>query len=290
MSTQTFCPGQAGYPASLLDLPDPPLLLHVRGALDLTGPRVAVVGTRRPSERGRRLAHELGAGLAAAGVTVVSGGALGIDGAAHRGALEARGTTWVVLPSPLSAPLPASHRGLFREVLEGGGAWLSELEAGVGKHAYFERNRLVAALAHVVVAVEAELRSGTQHTMQAALRLGRARAAFPWAVGDAYGDGCLAWIKEGAAMVRGTADVLDVLAGVPGAPQPAPRAAAGRHEDPLLAALADGPARPEVLAAQLGVPVTEILARLSLLEITQVVSAHSGGVFRLRSPVAEGRG
>jgi DNA processing protein len=288
MSTRTLCPGQPGYPPALLDLPDPPLHLYVRGPLDLAAPRVAVVGTRRPSERGRGLAERLGEGLARAGVTVVSGGALGIDGAAHRGAVRGGGPTWVVLPSPLASPAPPSHRGLFEEVLASGGAWLSELsegEAGLGKRAFFQRNRLVAALADVVVAVEAKLQSGTRHTMQAALQLGRTRAAFPWPAGEVFGAGCVAWLREGAHRVTGPEEVLPLL----GPQRPSPPGPGPAPTDPLLAALLDGPQGADALAARLGLPVAAVLSRLTLLEITQQVSAHSGGVFCLTGAVAEGR-
>lgn len=269
--------GSAGYPAVFEDLEEPPEQIFVRGPLVLERPRVSVVGTRRPSERGRRLATELGRGLARAGVTVVSGGALGIDGAAHRGALEGGGPTWVVLPVPLARPVPSSHRGLFARVLEGGGAWLSEYEEEVGKHAFFQRNRLVAALGHVLVAVEAKVESGTAHSVTAARALGRPVGAYPWAVGDAYGAGCLAWLRSGAALVTGPEDVLSMLEAA-GAPPARPRVADAAR-DPLIVALGAGGARADEVAARLERPVSAVLAALTRLEMVGAVTALPGGRF-----------
>lgn len=264
--------GSEQYPSVFEALEDPPGRLFVRGPIDLSRPRVAVVGTRRPTERGRRLAQALGRGLASAGVVVVSGGALGIDGAAHRGAVEAGGVTWVVLPTPLDAPGPRRHHGLFQRVLDTGGAWWSELAAHGGKRAFYQRNRLVAALGAVLVVVEAQLGSGTAHSVAFARALSRPVAAYPWAVGDPAGAGCLAWLREGAELVRGPQDVLALVDEVaPDRPRPA--------RPPLVAALGARGMTPEALARTLSRPVADVLAELSLLELEGQVRACPGGRF-----------
>lgn len=268
---------QEGYPEAFEALESPPNQVWVRGALDDRGPRVAIVGTRRCSERGRRLAEQLAEGLARAGVLVISGGALGIDGAAHTGALLGAGRTWVVLPTPLARPAPPRNRALFERVLAGGGAWLTEVEEEAGKHTFFMRNRLVAALAHLVVVVEAKLESGTRHTVDFARALGRPVAAFPWAVGEAYGEGCLAWIQQGAHLVTGPQDVLGLLDKI-GAPARRPEAT-GPLADPVLAALGPQGAAPDALAAQLGWPVGQVLVHLTRLELRGQVKVGPGGCF-----------
>ncbi len=235
------------------------------------------MGTRRCCARARQLAHRLGEGLAEAGVTVVSGGALGIDGAAHQGALDAGGTTWVVLPSPLARPAPASHRPLFNRVLEQGGAWLTEVETETGKQTFFLRNRLVAALGHVVVAVEAKAQSGTRHTVQFARGLDRPVAAYPWAVGEEFGGGCLQWLKEGAHLVTGPEDVLALLKDC-GAPAANPTRKRGRG-DPLLDALGTLGAYPDELCTQLGWPIGQVLTHLTSLEMQGRVRVGPGGRF-----------
>lgn len=266
-----------GYPSAFEDLDAPPPRLWVRGSLDFSGPRVSIVGARRCCAKARQLARQLGEGLAHAGVTVVSGGALGIDGAAHQGALDAGGTTWVVLPSPLARPAPPSHRPLFNKVLEGGGAWLTEVESETGKHTFFLRNRLVAALGHVVVAVEAKAKSGTRHTIQFARDLGRPVAAYPWGVGDEFGAGCLQWLKEGAHLVTGPQDVMALLEATD-APSPT-REAPLRTADPVLEALEPNGAYPDELCAHLDWPIGQVLAHLTSLEMQGRVRVGPGGRF-----------
>jgi len=269
--------GQPGYPAGLEELDSPPPRLWVRGIVEISGPRVAIVGTRRCSERGRYLASRLAERLAAEGVTIISGGALGIDGAAHEGALAARGRTWVILPSPLHRPAPARHRRLFDKIIDGGGAWITEVQQECGRHTFFMRNRLVAALAHVVVVVEAQDRSGTQHTVDFARSLRRPLGAFPWAVGETYGAACLAALKQGAHLVTEAEDVLQMLkaCGAPGVEQ----SSFAAPVDPLLTALAGEEVSPEVLSARLGWPLAQVLVRLTTLELRGRVRAVSGGRF-----------
>lgn len=127
------------------------------------------------------------------GVAVVSGGALGIDAAAHQGALDGGGRTCVVLPSPVHTPLPAGNRPLFGRVLEGHGTLLSEYEVQLGKRGFLERNRLVAALADATVVVEARARSGTERTAREAAGLGRPVLGAAWPGGDLRGEGLRTW-------------------------------------------------------------------------------------------------
>ena len=161
--------------ARLAALAAPPTTLRLRGELEpADARRVAIVGTRGASAPGLRFARTLAAELARDGLIIVSGGARGIDRAAHEGALAAGGRTWAVLPTGFRPPYPASHRGLFGRVLESGGALLSELDDGTpaAPFRFLQRNRLIAALADVVLVVEAPSRSGALNTVEHASALG----------------------------------------------------------------------------------------------------------------------
>src|SRR3954470_13150569 len=158
-------PGDASWPSALSELVSPPLEIALQGRLpDLTG-AVAIVGTRKPNRQAMAFARALACELAEAGRTIVSGGAGGIDTAAHRGALDAGGVTIAVLPTGLADPYPAHNRPLFAQLLERG-ALLSESERAVPGFAssFLARNRLIAALASVVIVVQAPIQSGALST------------------------------------------------------------------------------------------------------------------------------
>lgn len=198
---------------------------------------IAVVGSRRVSEAGRGWAFEVGRAVAQAGLAVVSGGALGVDGEAHRGALAAHGRTCVVLPTPVDAPSPTRHRGLFEDVVDSGGTLLSEYTHRLGRHTFSERNRLIAALSKGTVVVEARGRSGTRHTVEAALRLGRPVVVKSWAPHDARGEGARAFVALGAIAVKTPEEAVRVLASGAEAAAASTTVPGARH--PVLAALTE---------------------------------------------------
>ena len=249
-------PEDEDYPEQLADLGEAhgPVLhgLGERGAvagLDRHS-AVTIVGTRRPSAYGLRMAEELAGDLAITGVTVISGMAIGIDAAAHRGALACGGVTVAVLAGGPDVVYPTRHRRLHAEIRERG-AVIADRRPGspVYKEGFPARNRLMAALAQVVVIVEAADPSGTLITAERAIELGRDLGAVPGQVGMRVAAGTNARLKEGAALVRNATDVLDLLAGV-GALAPVRR---GPELEPDLAAacglLAAGASTPEKLAA-----------------------------------------
>src|SRR5688572_26207255 len=173
--------GAAGYPRRLLELADPPLILYASGPLPVRDRWLAIVGARKCSEGGRTLAESLAKHAAQNGIGVVSGGAIGIDASAHRGALAGGGATITVLPTPIHRPAPKRNWRLFGDIKTKGGALISELErAPIGKASFRDRNRMIAALADFVLVVEAGPRSGTRYTVKAARRLGRPLGAVPW--------------------------------------------------------------------------------------------------------------
>lgn len=278
--------GHPAWPAGFSDLPDPPAQLYVIGSLPSPElPCVAVVGSRRPSVEALRFTRDLAAELAAAGVVVVSGGACGIDAAAHEGAVAAGGRTVAVLAGDVLRPGPAVNRALFRRICTEGGALVAE-HADLPKHggAFIARNRLIAAWASAVVVVEARLRSGTRSTALCARRLGRLLFAVPWSPYHAPGAGCLRLISEGAVLLS---DATPVLSHVGRATAAAPGTVTlGARLTPsdrrLLGALArcEG-ASLESLVEMLALPLPVLLRELSRLELEGLVESGGSGRYRV---------
>jgi DNA processing protein len=211
--------------------------LFVRGGLDLSRPAVAVVGSRHATQYGLSFAADLAGTLAGDGFTIVSGGALGIDGAAHRGALE-RGRTIVVLGGGLDRPYPPQHVSLFEEVVSKGGALISEAPFGTPPFAglFPRRNRIIAALSHAVIVVQAARGSGSLITARVARQLGVPVFAVPGAPGDAVSEGTKDLLRSGALLCLGPEEIRRALGREESEPtrgpaKPATRKTAG---DPVL--------------------------------------------------------
>jgi DNA processing protein len=273
-----------GYPARLRDLPDPPLVCFLQGVLPAADPpAVAIVGTRHPSAAGLRAATAIARCCATAGVAVVSGLAQGIDGAAHVGALDAEGRTVAVLGTGLDVYYPRSHRPL-QERIGGEGLLLSELPAGETGHAgtFPRRNRLIAALADVTVVVEAGERSGALITAEHALELGRGVACVPNAIDVASARGSNALLKAGAEPILDPSDVLAMLR-VPG--PPAPGLSLDGEAARCWDALREGGGTVAEVAQRVGLPVREVAAVLSRLEIDGLLSFDLLGVAHPTVPI-----
>ena len=211
---QIVTPADDAYPKILKEAPGAPLSLYVKGDVAaLSKPMVALVGTRRATSYGRDLAQHLAYDLCRAGWGVVSGLALGIDAAAHRGALDAGGVTVGVIGSGLDRFYPMENRDLAREMARKGGAVVSEFPFGrpPDQETFPIRNHVVATLGRGVVAVEAPLRSGTLITTGIAADLGRTVMAIPSRVDSRMSAGCLQLIREGATLVRNADDILEAL-------------------------------------------------------------------------------
>lgn len=270
------------YPRALHDLPDAPAVLHIYGAhADLTellgDEAVAVVGARRATPYGIEQARRLGRGIAAAGVTVVSGMALGVDAAAHAGALDAKGRTVAILAGGPERPYPASKRWLHGQIARHG-AVVSELPPGTSgrRWGFPARNRIIAALARVTVVVEAGERSGSLITAGIALELGRDVAAIPGLVTAPLAAGTNALIADGAQLVRTPADVLELLAIEPTRAVEEPRAALPDDLAALLERVAGGADTVRALAEQ-GIALDVVLAGLAQLELRGCVRRAAGG-------------
>jgi DNA processing protein len=229
LGARFLLPGDPGWPLATTP-PDPPCAwLFVAGpGPPLAARSVAIVGGRRASALRRATARSLARGLAGAGICVVSGGAIGVDAAAHGGALDGGGSTVVVLGCGLDVPYPRRNQELFLRIREAGGTFLAEHPPGARPLAahFLPRNRLIAALSGAVVVVEAALDSGSLSTARAAGSRGAGQIlAVPGAPWDRGAAGCNDLIRDGATLVRGLDDVLEALA-LPDSPGPATPAGA----------------------------------------------------------------
>lgn len=274
--------GDADYPASLEQLPQPPARLFAVGRLELLQrPTAAVVGTRRASPYGVRVAREFGRAIAAAGGTVISGLARGIDAAAHCGALEGGGATVAVLGTGLGVVYPAGHRALQARI-GAEGLLLSEEppDERAGPGSFPRRNRIIAALSRLVVVVEAGERSGALNTVDHALDLSREVAAVPGPIDAPECRGSNTLLRTGAQVATDVADVLALLKLTPSAryvPTPG-----HTGECAVWEALAHGAADLDTLTARSGLPVRECLAAVTSLELAGAVECALTGEVRRR--------
>ncbi len=280
------------YPAPLAAIRDPPPVLWVRGRLDAADETaVAIVGSRRATEWGRGTAERLGREVAGAGATVVSGGARGVDAAAHRGALAGGGRTIAVLGNGLRTSYPPEHEGLFGEIAAAG-AVVSEfpLDEIPRPWNFPRRNRVVAGLSLGVVVVEATETSGAWHTVGSAIEEGREVMAVPGRAGSPTSALPHRLLREGAALVEGVADILAALPPVmvrtnrapARAESPDGRPAPTPDEAALLRLLEEDPLPLAEIAARSKRPVPEVAAALTKLEIGRRVRALPGGLYAVR--------
>jgi DNA processing protein len=271
--------GSATYPAALAEDVEPPGVLFFAGDPDLVaGPRVAIVGTRRCTRYGRDVAFDLGRELAAAGVAVVSGLALGIDGAAHAGALAAAGAPAIaVVGSGLDVVYPPQHRELWRRVAECG-LVLSEAPLGAAPEPWRfpARNRLIAALADVVVVVESHERGGSMHTVTEAVRRDRPVLAVPGPVRSGASKGTNRLLADGAAPACDAGDVLLALGLSPGVHRPAGegRAAPAAEDAAVLDEVGWQPTSLEQLVARTGAAIPVLASALARLETGGWLARH----------------
>jgi len=295
------------YPPGLLQIGDPPPLLYVRGDPSvLRRPALAIVGSRSGSRGGLQTAEAFARALGEAGLTIVSGLALGVDAAAHRGAMHTRAGTVAVLGTGLDRPYPPAHAGLADEIVAAGGAVISELPLGTdARRAQFpRRNRLIAGLAQGVLVVEAALRSGSLITARLAGEFGREVLAIPGSIHSPLSKGCHQLIKQGAKLVESAQDVLSELpatpAGAGGASTGRParpgaaRPGAGHHGaagapagNPLLDALGWDPVGADALAdagRAAGLAPAALAGHLLALELDGQVERLPDGRYQRRPP------
>jgi DNA processing protein len=297
------------YPPLLGQIPDPPGILYVRGdPAALADPQLAIVGSRNPTPQGAETTRDLARHLAGCGLTITSGLALGIDGAAHRGALEA-GRTIAVLGTGLDRVYPAAHRDLARRIAEVG-ALVSELSPDSPPRAehFPRRNRIISGLSLGTLVTEAATGSGSLITARLAGEQGREVFAMPGSIHNPLARGCHALIREGARLVESAQDILAELAPAlgalvgagPASAQPGAGAETGlgaasppgpepdADYQRLLTALGHDPVAVDDLIRRTGLPADSVASMLLLLELQGRVSSHPGGRYALGPGIGAG--
>jgi DNA processing protein len=272
--------GDANFPGELLQTEDPPLLLYVLGQLQaLRHPRrLAIVGSRNPTAQGAENARHFARALAEADVCIVSGLALGVDGAAHQGALEGGGLTLAVVGTGLDRVYPRRHLDLAHRIAAQG-ALISEYPLGTPPLApnFPKRNRIISGLSQGTLVVEAALKSGSLITAQQAIEQGREVFAIPGSIHAPQSRGCHALIRQGAKLVESAQDVLEDLRWNPLLlPAEEPTDA----EDDLTRALGYDPVGLDALQARTGLDTGTLQARLLELELAGQVTRLPGGLFQ----------
>jgi DNA processing protein len=269
------------YPRMLLEIPDPPALLYARGRAELLSrAALAIVGSRNATQQGAANAEAFGRALSGAGLTIVSGLALGIDAAAHRGGLAGSGSTIAVLGTGIDVVYPSRNAALSAEIAERG-LLVSEFALGTAPAAqnFPRRNRLISGLARGCLVVEAALASGSLITARAAAEQGREVFAIPGSIHSPLAKGCHALIKSGAKLVESAEDVLAELAGF------RPSGYATTKDQPqetsgLLAHMGHDPVDVDSLCSRAGLSAEQVAAELLRLELDGRVTALPGGLYQ----------
>lgn len=280
MNMQKITPKEDTFPQKLLPIPDPPKELYVLGDLSslLKNPCLAVVGSRKVTPYGRGVTENLVSAVAARGVTIISGLALGVDSVAHKAALDAGGKTIAVLPCGLDKPYPATHRQLARRILEQGGALVSEYPVDTPplQHHFIARNRIVSALGDAVLITEAAAKSGTMHTVGFALDQGKAVLAVPGNITSTLSEGTNNLIKTGATPVTTPQDILNAL-GLDQQLQMEEVLAANEQEAAILDLLKAGITDGNDLQTKSNLKAADFNQTLTMLEITGKIRSTGAG-------------
>jgi len=279
-----------GYPSRLRDLEDAPTALRIAGELPRLHRAVSIVGTRRADDEALDFAYALGREAALRGVVVVSGGAIGVDRAAHEGAIDGGGRTLIVLPTGLDEPYPLANHDLFKRAIEAG-CLLTEAEDGASPQPgrFLRRNRLIAALGHSTVVVQAPARSGALSTARIAQRLGRTVFAVPASPWDSRGSGNLQLLSKGARICVRPGDVLSEAAPERDRQEAGPRAEKEKSHDfntltqaeqTILSSCGGRARHAEDLCQRTGIPAFEVQRSILRLLIRGLIEEKPGGRYQ----------
>jgi len=274
--------GDTRYPQTLLQTADPPLLLYVQGRTQLLrADSIAIVGSRNPTPQGKSSARAFAMAVSQAGLPVVSGLALGIDGAAHEGALDGGSGTIAVVGTGLDRVYPKRHLALAHRIV-GDGLIVSEFSLGTPPLAgnFPQRNRIIAGLTRGTLVVEAALQSGSLITARLASEAGRDVFAVPGSIHSPQSRGCHLLIKQGAKLVENVQDILEELRWPVAPPRSSANAAPPTKPDPLLDALGYDPVSLDALVERTGWSAAELNTRLLDLELAGAVARLPGQLFQ----------
>lgn len=294
---------EADYPELLRQITNPPPFLFVRGNTScLNLPQIAIVGSRNPSSGGSENAERFAHYLASQGFAITSGLALGVDGAAHRGTLTAWGKTIAVMGTAVDRIYPARHRALAQEIIEKGGALVSEFPLGTGSYAgnFPQRNRIISGLSLGTLVVEAALQSGSLITARLALEQNREVFAIPGSIHNPLAKGCHQLIRQGATLVETAQDILDQLNGLMSfkwqeAQQKLDLSAPEKENakptdlisnsnsdtDKVFNAMGYDPVTLDALIERTELPVNQLITQLTLLELSGKIESLGGSYQRV---------
>lgn len=285
MKINQTSPDNQEYLKILSSIAKPPKKLNYIGTLpSKRRPTVAIVGTRKPTPYGKEVTTKIASELAARGIVIVSGLALGVDGLAHKAALEAGGTTLAVLGCGLPRIYPTAHQQLAKTIVEKGGAIISEYDKDelARPHYFLERNRIVSGLADAIIITEAASRSGTLNTAAHALEQGKEIFVVPGNITSAMSLGCNSLLKQGATPLISSDDVLEVIA--PELLKPQTSLALGNTpiEQKVIEAMQSGIRDGDEIQKSLEISATELSTALTMLEINGVIRNLGANQWTLR--------
>ncbi|MGB8337886.1 MAG: DNA-processing protein DprA [Burkholderiales bacterium] len=269
------------YPKALLDLPDAPPMLYVKGRIELlNATSMAIVGSRNATPQGEENAEAFAEVLSQAGISVISGLALGIDAAAHRGGLRGHASTIAVVGTGLDTVYPARNKTLAHQIARAG-ALVSEFPLGTppNRENFPRRNRIISGLSRGVLVVEAALSSGSLITARLAAEQGRDVFAIPGSIHSPFSKGCHSLIKQGAKLVESAQDILEEL-GFTSAPVAATAEDAGQAVNPLLQSMGYDPVSVDALTARAKLSAEKVSQMLLELELLGEISSLPGGLYQ----------
>jgi len=285
MKINRATPDKHKYLQLLVNIPASPKQLFIMGTLPPQRiPSVAIVGTRKPSSYGKEVTQRLAYDLAKRGVVIISGLALGVDGIAHRAALEAGGTTIAVLANGLPQIYPATHKDLADQITKQNGAILSEYEPETSARTYqfLQRNRIVSGLSDAIIITEAAARSGTLNTAMHALEQGKEVFVVPGNITSPLSSGCNTLLKQGARPATCAEDILEVIS--PDLLQSQATLALGNSplETTIIQLLTSGVRDGEEFQQRSGGSISEFNAALTMMEITGTIRALGANQWTIR--------
>ncbi|MBP9667912.1 DNA-processing protein DprA [Candidatus Saccharibacteria bacterium] len=285
MKINTTSPDESKYLQILSNIANAPKSLDYIGTLPpQRSASVAIVGTRKPTTYGKEVTHQLAYELASRGIVIVSGLALGVDGLAHRAALEAGGTTLAVLGCGLPRIYPSTHQGLAQEIVTHGGAILSEYQPGeeARPHYFLERNRIVSGLSDAIIITEAAARSGTLNTAAHALEQGKTIFVVPGNITSPLSAGCNALLKQGATPITSYLDVLEMIAPDLLLPQASLALGTTPLETAIIQLLGQGVRDGDALLQATSADPREFATALTMMEIAGTIRSLGANQWTIR--------
>lgn len=265
------------YPQSLKEIPDPPLVLYIKGNLSNLEKSISIVGTRKPSNYGKIVAKAITEFLVKNKIKTVSGGALGIDSIVHKTTLEKNGKTVVVLGSGVDVLYPYSNRWMFHKILDNGGSIISEFPFGTkpSKFTFPKRNRIVAGLSVATIVVEAPKKSGSLITADLANQYGKIVFSVPHNINNPKGEGCNKLIKDGASVITSFEDIIQEIPYLFVRKDKSFESSLSSVEEKVLDSI-DGLVSLDEIIQKTALSVEEILEILTILEVEGYIINHNG--------------